>query len=92
MIICESPLLFHGREGRGEHYHVMRYAPKQVAVNGAVFWQGKKGGVLHDHWGHLKKTPNQNNLWEVGIRYPFEAQPPQNQTYFEIILTQNVWG
>jgi len=31
MIICESPLLFHGKE-RGwvsrAHYHVKRYAPK----------------------------------------------------------------
>ncbi len=25
-------------------------------------------------------------------KIPFDAQPPQNQTYFEIILTQNFWG
>ncbi len=69
MIICESPLLFHGKE-RGwvsrAHYHVKRYAPKWVAVN----WQGKRV-VLHDHWDHFEKTlKNHTILWKIGIRCP----------------------
>ncbi len=60
--------------------------------------QGKKVVVLRDHWGILTKVcsrpfmktlKNHNNLWKINV--PCEAQPPQNQTYFEIILRLNTY-
>ncbi len=73
MIICESPLLFHRREGRGEQSSL---ACKEICTETnrceqSCFWQGKKGVVFHDHWDHFEKTlKNHTNLWKMGIRCP----------------------
>ncbi len=37
----------------------------------------------------MKTLENHTNLWKIIV--PFEAQPTQNQTYFEIILRLNTY-
>ncbi len=68
MIICESRLLFHRREGRGEQSSL---ACKEICTDTShceqsCFWQGKKGVVLPDHWDQFNHT----TLWKMGIRCP----------------------
>ncbi len=92
MFICESPLLFHRREGRGEQSSLAckEICTKMSRCEQSCFWQGKKGVVIHDNWEYFKKTLKNHTGGKWSFDVPFEAQPPQNQTNFKIILRLNI--
>ncbi len=89
MIICESPLLFHRREGRGEQSSLAckEICTEKSRCEQSCFWQGKKGVVIHDHWEYFKKTLK-NHTGGNG-----HSMSPLKHSHHKIRLTlRSFWG
>ncbi len=71
MIICESPLLFHRREGRGEQSSLAckEICTEKVAVNRAVFDKVKRV-LFFTTTETISEDPKESYWWKMVIRCP----------------------